>query len=399
MTMSDSTRKRAREKPAKPRPDFPLFPHATGRWAKKIRGRLHYFGPWEDPQGALQRYLREKDYLHAGRTPPAEAEGLTVRSLVNAFLRSKKAKMDRGELAPRTFRDLHGTCARLVGVFGRERLVADLKPADFEKLHNAMAKTLGLTTRQVEIQKTRSVFKWAYDEGLIDRPIRFGQGFRAPGKREVRRHKVQTGKPKRDFDAAEVLAMIDAAGPYLRAMILLGVNCGFGNHDCATLTLSAVDLDRGWIDHARPKTGTERRCPLWPETIQALREVIAKRRKPKNPAHKDLVFLTQQGKPWVRLQGDPDRPERATWNDSITLMCRRLLDQLGLKTPGRCFYGLRHTFETVAGGSIDQVAVNYLMGHEDQTMAGVYRERIDDARLETVVEHVRKWLFGEPRGS
>jgi hypothetical protein len=54
-------------KPSKPYPAFPLFLHATGRWAKKFRSKLHYFGPWSNPDGALTKYLDEKDALHAGQ--------------------------------------------------------------------------------------------------------------------------------------------------------------------------------------------------------------------------------------------------------------------------------------------------------------------------------------------
>jgi hypothetical protein len=76
--MAHSKSARAKAKPAKPHRDFPLFPHATRRWAKKIRQKLHYFGP-VTPEGdcgaqaALERWLREKDDLLAGRTPRVTA--------------------------------------------------------------------------------------------------------------------------------------------------------------------------------------------------------------------------------------------------------------------------------------------------------------------------------------
>ena len=55
------------DRPAKPRPDFPLFAHATKRWAKKINGKLHYFGPWNDPEAAEENYNRQKQELHENR--------------------------------------------------------------------------------------------------------------------------------------------------------------------------------------------------------------------------------------------------------------------------------------------------------------------------------------------
>src|SRR5216684_8600943 len=85
-------------RPKKPFAEFPLFPHQAGVWAKKIRGKLHYFGPWSDPDGALQKYLEQKEALHAGRTPRPETAALTVKALCNHFLNAKQARVEAGEL-------------------------------------------------------------------------------------------------------------------------------------------------------------------------------------------------------------------------------------------------------------------------------------------------------------
>jgi integrase len=88
----------------------------------------------------------------------------------------------------------------------------------------------------------------------------------------------------------------------------------------------------------RPKTGIDRRCPLWPETVEALQDVLAKRKEPKDSAHAGLVFITFVGGSFAKESGD----------NPIAKEFAKLVNAKGLVQQGRGFYSLRHTFRTVA---------------------------------------------------
>ena len=367
-------------KPSKPYPEFPLTAHPAGYWCKKIRGKIHYFGPWDDPDGALKKYLEQKDSLHAGRMPRPDPDALTVKALANAYLNHKQDKVNAGELSPRTWLKYKLVADLVVSEFGKQRVVTDLRPDDFAALKNAMTKRWGPLRVRDFIQHVRSIFKYGYDAELLDRPMRFGPGFDRPSKKTLRLDKAKKG-PKL-FTAEEIRRLLDAATVPMKAMILLGVNAGFGNADCGNLPLTALDLDSSWLDYPRPKTGIPRRCPLWPETVQALRDVLARRKTPKDPEDAGLVFLTARGGSWHKQTDDAP----------ISKETRKLLKVTGINGH-RNFYTLRHTFRTIADEAKDQPAADFIMGHESPHMSSVYRERISDERLKAVTDHVRQWLF------
>jgi integrase len=227
------------------------------------------------------------------------------------------------------------------------------------------------------------VFNYVYKNRLIDRPMLYGEGFRRPSRKTVRKHRAEKGPQM--FEAAEIHAMLKAAVQPLKAMVLLGVNCGYGNADVGTLPLSALNLDAGWIRYHRPKTGIDRRCPLWPETLDALREWLAIRPQPRQEQDAGLVFLTSAGLSWAKT----------TTATPLSKAMRRLLDGLGINGH-RNFYGLRHTFQTVSDEARDFVATRHIMGHVGADIADTYRDRITDERLRDVVAHVHGWLFGKP---
>ncbi len=400
--VSKFTRNPSSSKPRKPTKDFPLFPHATGRWAKKVRSKLHYFGKVDgDPKGrkALGKWLEQKDDLLAGRTPRVRGEGLTIRDLCNRFLTAKQHQLDTAEITPRTFLEYKRVCGRIISVFGQTRLVTDLASADFEKLRAHIARTYGPVTLGNEVQRIRVVFKYGFDAGLVDKPVRYGPTFKRPSKKVLRKERNKNGI--RMFEAAEIRRILDGADVQMRAMVLLGINAGLGNTDCGALTMSVLDLDSGWLNFPRPKTGIERRCPLWPETIEAVRKAIEQRPDPKDEQNADLVFVTKYGQSWnENITANPLSAEFRKLLKAIDADAKTEAEKGGTEPPaelyrrGCGFYALRHSFRTVADETRDFPAIDLIMGHADETMASRYRERIGDERLRAVVEHVRKWLFG-----
>ena len=307
----------------KPRHDFPLTPHRTSnQWCKKINGRIFYFGKLDDPDAAEKRYLAEKADLFSGRVPrPAQVTTgrVDVAFACNAFLTAKRRRVDSAEITERTWQELFQTCQLLTKAFGRDRMVSDLHGADFDDLRAKLAKRLGPIRLTNEVQRVRSVFKYALADGLIDKPVQFGASFARPPKRIIRLNRASRA-PKM-FTPEQCRLLIEkCARPTMKAFILLGLNGGFVGRDCGTLPRKAVDLESGFIDYARPKTGVQRRIPLWVETVDSLKVAMA--------TEGDLAFVSQQGTSFAKW---------ASGNDPIGLTFRRLLDKHELHQPGLGF--------------------------------------------------------------
>jgi integrase len=367
--------------------DFPLWLHPSGRWCRKIRGQFHYFG--RDQQAAIDEWLRVKDDLLAGRPRPPKGGGLTVADLCNRFLTVKRHLLDTRELSPRTWQSYYQSCAKLVDRLGKSRLVDGLIAGDFEALRAALAKGRGPVTLRGDVLTIRMVFKYGYETGLIANPVRYGQGFKIPPKAVLRRARQAAGQ--RMFEADELRKIVKAVDQPLRAMVLLGVNAAYGATDISSLPESALDLDGGWATFPRPKTAIERRCRLWPETVAAIREVLNDRKEPKSAEDAGLVFLTRCRQRWVRLGA------KGAVIDAVACEFAKVLKEMGIKRPRLGFYGLRHTLRTIADEVRDDPAVDRIMGHTDGSMADAYRERIEDARLERVANHVHAWIFPKPK--
>jgi len=379
-------------KPSKPYPEFPLYAHASGRWAKKIRGKTHFFGCWREPHQALTRYLAERGDLEAGRKPQraslTPADALTVEQMVSLYIEAKKLCVDSGEMGRRTLQEYRTYGMRMIRVFGANTPVEQLGPQDFKRYRADIQKThKSLSTLAADVRKTLVYFNWAgpgaHGQGLIDRLPRFGDSMRAPSTAALARERDERGA--RVFTAAQLRRVLAAANTTMRAMIFLGINCGYGNTDCVKVSTDNLDLVEGWATLPRSKTSIRRKCPLWPETIEALKRVLRTRRKPDDRKLVKLVFINMHGGQY-----------RAR---NLSRELGNALERAKLGRDAGDFYDLRRTCASIGIRVSDDDAVRTIMGHRRSStdMLGVYnRLSVSDKRLCAVTDHIHAWLFTRP---
>ncbi|TXH11577.1 MAG: hypothetical protein E6R03_14235 [Hyphomicrobiaceae bacterium] len=356
---------------------FPLSWHAgVGQFMKKCRQKQYYFGV--DPRAALEKFTFEWPYISTGKAIP-ELGGFTVEDLCIRYMDYQKARQARKEINRRFLSECLVVAEFLATKLGPVDVSA-LKPSDFEDLRQYIRGTPAIVGNK--IGRVKAVFKYGFDQELIDKPVRFGVGFKAPTRSEKRRHKAAVGDPILSRD--EVLRLLEKASPLLKAAILLGINGGMYASDVSEISHRHLQGEqKDWVVFARPKTGIGRQFWLWPETREAIEAA---------KSHiSDRLFCRRNGEPLVKHFEDGHR------SDVIGTLFWKLKKSLGIVGANKGFKAFRHTYRTVSDRQGDQPAIVITMGHVDAGISAEYRHLGKDSepRIRAVGEFVRQWLFGE----
>jgi integrase len=188
------------------------------------------------------------------------------------------------------------------------------------------------------------------------------------------------------FNSQQINKLLSAADIKMKAMIWLGLNCGFGCTDCSKLKWTDLDFKERRVKLVRNKTGVERNLPLWPETMQALKEL---------PRSGPFVFYTSKGHLWIRTvaKTNDDGERKYIFVNRITPTFSRLMKKVRIHAPrGTSFYSLRRTAATMAARSGDPFAVQRLLGHVDLTMATRYVQDVSE-QTDRVIQNSRKYVL------
>lgn len=407
--------------PPKPHPDFPLSPMQNGQWFRKIKGasdrksKPYYFGSWRsDSKGerAIKEYDLRLPGIFAGtdhmRYLAAGGGKLTVAGLCKQYLTARLTDVQAGKLTLVMYGDYMRELGAFVEWVKGTTPGDSLKPEHFTAYASHLVENRKLMSRSRKRTQglVKAMFNWGMANELCRR-INFGTAFKAPSttREAIRQEKARLGKPdhaERIVMGEEIDRLLDACKgkPNMRAMILIGINCGFGPSDIGRLRWRHMNLKTGRLYYPRPKNGNKRMAYLWKRTREAIQAVeslthtaAAFAKDGKNAP----VFITRSRNPYYREEVEIKNGDfRIRPCNAISITFGRMAKKLKLE--GVSFYRLRHTFKTFGKRAKDRDALNLCMGHKPNNVeAGYDHQDISFRRVRRIAIAVKKKLWPKPK--
>jgi hypothetical protein len=169
----------------------------------------------------------------------------------------------------------------------------------------------------------------------------------------------------------ELCTLYEYATPFERFFMLLGLNCGFGQAEIATLQLT--EIREGHIKRLRYKSRVYGEWKLWPQTVQAI-EWAMKRRPATNSPY---LVLTRKGCPLAELTKGNNRNTKIA-NAWTTLLRRIRKDDAGFRKLS--FNKLRKTAGDLVRELADDETASMFLCH-GQTVADDLLERYTNRKF------------------
>jgi hypothetical protein len=219
----------------------------------------------------------------------------------------------------------------------------------------------------------------------LDRQPRFG--WRWPVDYKRRKPKIDVTQAEqaarirpKTYTVEELALLYRYATPWERSLMLLGLNCGFGPREIATLQRDEIRLDEphphyqkqgDWIMRVRKKTTVYAEWRLWPETVEAI--AFLQRTRPASKLGE--LVLTRQGLPLHRQTagGNANRNIANAWAKLV-----RRVKKDGHELPPLGFKFLRKTASSLlrklAGGETASLFLAHGRATSDELL-DVYAQR------------------------
>lgn len=321
----------------------PFFKKSHKSWYVEINGHQHRLGP--DEREAHRRYhalMAKADVPEP--PPPPESSALTVLEVLDRYLAWVEVHR-----SPDTYRWYNDRLQAFLDFkSNKELLVKDMRPFHVQEWVDAMPHKSG--TRRNYVRSVKRAFRWAEEQGIVDRsPVAYLKK-PAAGRRdnvispELHQRLLALTKPQCFRD-------------------LLNFSYHTGARCSESLALEARHLD---LEHHRVV------FPLSEEKMERAPRIIYLNKEAEKIVGR-LAKVYPYGKLFKNTRGRDWHP------DATNLRFRVLARKVGVKV---CLTDYRHSLATrLLAAGVDGLTVSIILGHSDTTtLSKVYQHLNHESR-------------------